>query len=67
MTGVNSNSGGDYNRSGGYGQMSGDNYNSPGERSSLVNGSVGYNREDDWSCSSQQGSKLVVFVFTYIC
>lgn len=65
MSGSNSNSGGDY-RSGGYGQMSGDNFNLPGERSSLVNGGNGYNRDDDWSCSSQQGSKLV-FAFTNEC
>lgn len=43
--------------SGGYGQVGGDTYQSPGERSSLVSGGNGYNREDDWSCSSQQGSK----------
>ncbi|XP_018580284.1 ADP-ribosylation factor GTPase-activating protein 1 isoform X1 [Anoplophora glabripennis] len=42
---------------GGYGQVSGDNYHSPGEKSSLVSSRNGYTREDEWSCSSQQGSK----------
>lgn len=51
---VGGNAGGD---SGGYGQVQGDNYLSPGERSSLVSSGNGYSREDDWSCSSQQGSK----------
>ncbi|XP_022904784.1 ADP-ribosylation factor GTPase-activating protein 1 isoform X2 [Onthophagus taurus] len=46
---------GDYH-SGGYGQVGGDNYQSPGERSSLVSGGHSYNN-DDWSCSSQLGSK----------
>ncbi|KAJ8927925.1 hypothetical protein NQ314_019555 [Rhamnusium bicolor] len=45
------------NESGGYGQVSGDNFHSPGEKSSLVSSGNGYVREDDWSCSSQQGSK----------
>lgn len=49
--------GGNDFHSGGYGQVGGDNYISPGERSSLVSGGNGYNKEDDWSCSSQQGSK----------
>lgn len=55
VTGINSTSSGDYYGSG-YGQMGSDSYQqqSPGERSSLVNG---YNRDDDWSCTSQQGSK----------
>ncbi|KAK9695954.1 putative GTPase activating protein for Arf [Popillia japonica] len=48
-------SSGDYH-SGGYGQVGGDNYQSPGERSSLVSTGNSYNN-DDWSCSSQQGSK----------
>lgn len=55
VTGINTSSGGEY-YSGGYG----DSYQqqqSPGERSSLVNGSMGYNRDDEWSCTSQQGSK----------
>lgn len=42
---------------GGYGQVGGDNYHSPGEKSSLVSSRNGYTREDEWSCSSQQGSK----------
>lgn len=50
------NTGGDYSPSG-YGQVGGENYQSPGERSSLVSSSNGYVREEDWSCSSQQGSK----------
>lgn len=50
-----SGSAGDYH-SGGYGQVGGDNYQSPGERSSLVSAGNSYNN-DDWSCSSQQGSK----------
>lgn len=54
VTGVNSPTSGD---SGGYGQMGGDSYQFPGEHSSLVNGGNSYGREDDWSCSSQQGSK----------
>lgn len=54
VTGINSSSNTDY-YSGGYG----DSYQqqSPGERSSLVNGNAGYNRDDEWSCTSQQGSK----------
>ncbi|KRT79904.1 hypothetical protein AMK59_7872, partial [Oryctes borbonicus] len=48
-------SAGDYH-AGGYGQVGGDNYQSPGERSSLVSAGNSYNN-DDWSCSSQQGSK----------
>ncbi|XP_066256522.1 ADP-ribosylation factor GTPase-activating protein 1 isoform X1 [Euwallacea similis] len=43
--------------SGGYGQVGGENYHSPGERSSLVSSGNGYGREDDWSTGSQQGSK----------
>ncbi|XP_060519512.1 ADP-ribosylation factor GTPase-activating protein 1 isoform X2 [Cylas formicarius] len=50
------NSASDY-QSGSYGQVVGDNYHSPGERSSLVSSSNGYSREDDWSCNSQHGSK----------
>ena len=46
----------DYN-SGGYGQVGGENYHSPGERSSLVSSGNGYGREEDWSTGSQQGSK----------
>lgn len=42
---------------GGYGQVGGGTYQSPGERSSLMSSGNGYNREDNWSCSSQQGSK----------
>lgn len=42
---------------GGYGQVSGENYHSPGERSSLVSSGNGYGREEDWSTGSQQGSK----------
>lgn len=42
---------------GGYGQVGGNTYQSPGERSSLMSSGNGYNREDNWSCSSQQGSK----------
>lgn len=42
---------------GGYGQVGGDTYQSPGERSSLMSSNNGYNREENWSCSSQQGSK----------
>ncbi|KAG5899792.1 hypothetical protein JTB14_006127 [Gonioctena quinquepunctata] len=38
-----------------YAQMGGDNY-SPGEKSSIYSGGNSYVR-DDWSCSSQQGSK----------
>ncbi|XP_050312120.1 ADP-ribosylation factor GTPase-activating protein 1 [Anthonomus grandis grandis] len=38
---------------GGYGQVGGDSFHSPGERSSLV----GSNNPDDWSTGSQQGSK----------
>lgn len=56
VVGSNGGNSGDYH-SGGYGQVGGDNYISPGERSSLVGGGNGYNREDEWSCSSQQGSK----------
>ncbi|KAL1516879.1 hypothetical protein ABEB36_000717 [Hypothenemus hampei] len=44
-------------QSGDYGQVSGENYHSPGERSSLVSSGNGYGREDDWSTGSQQGSK----------
>ncbi|XP_019766534.1 ADP-ribosylation factor GTPase-activating protein 1 isoform X2 [Dendroctonus ponderosae] len=44
-------------QSGGYGQMSGENYHSPGERSSLVSSGNGHGREEDWSTGSQQGSK----------
>lgn len=44
-------------QTGGYGQVSGENYHSPGERSSLVGSGNGYGREDDWSTGSQQGSK----------
>ncbi|XP_023015545.2 ADP-ribosylation factor GTPase-activating protein 1 [Leptinotarsa decemlineata] len=40
---------------GAYSQVGGDNY-SPGEKSSLYSGGNSYVR-DDWSCSSQQGSK----------
>lgn len=42
---------------GGYGQVGGGTYQSPGERSSLMSSNSGYNREENWSCSSQQGSK----------
>lgn len=42
---------------GGYGQVGGSIYQSPGERSSLMSSGNGYNREENWSCSSQQGSK----------
>lgn len=52
-----SNGSGDYNPSGGYGQVGGENYHSPGEKSSLVGGGNGYVKDDDWSCTSQQGSK----------
>lgn len=38
-----------------YGEVRGDNYHSPDEKCSLV-GSGGYN-QDNWSSSSQQGSK----------
>lgn len=38
-----------------YGEVGGDNYLSPDEKCSLV-GSGGYN-PDNWSSSSQQGSK----------
>lgn len=55
VVGTNTASSGDYH-SGGYGQVGGDNYSSPGERSSLVGSGNGY-KDDDWSCSSQQGSK----------
>nr|CAI5846396.1 unnamed protein product [Callosobruchus analis] len=48
-----SGSGGD---AGGYGQVGGDNYHSPGEKSSLVSSGNSYG-QDDWSNSSQQGSK----------
>ncbi|XP_044258023.1 ADP-ribosylation factor GTPase-activating protein 1 isoform X2 [Tribolium madens] len=51
-----SGSAGDYH-SGGYGQVGGENYHSPGEKSSLVSSGNGYVRDEDWSCSSQQGSK----------
>lgn len=44
-------------QSGGYGQVSGENFHSPGERSSLVGSANGFGREDDWSTGSQQGSK----------
>ncbi|KAJ8941040.1 hypothetical protein NQ318_015516 [Aromia moschata] len=44
-------------QSGGYGQMTGENYHSPGEKSSLVGSGNGCVRDEDWSCSSQQGSK----------
>lgn len=57
---VTGNSGGrsDY-QSGGYGQVGGDNYHSPGERSSLVNSGSGSGKGDeDWSWTSQQGSKV---------
>lgn len=40
-----------------YGQVGGDNYHSPGEKSSLVGSGNGYAKDEDWSCSSQQGSK----------
>lgn len=50
---------------GGYGQVGGGTYQSPGEKSSLMSPGNGYNREDNWSCSSQQGSKYLFFV-TYI-
>ncbi|XP_030753750.1 ADP-ribosylation factor GTPase-activating protein 1 [Sitophilus oryzae] len=50
------NSGSDYH-SGGYGQVGGENYHSPGEKSSLVSSGNGYGREDEWSIESQQGSK----------
>ncbi|CAG9763257.1 unnamed protein product [Ceutorhynchus assimilis] len=42
-------------QSGGYGQVGGENYHSPGERSSLVGSGNGFG--DDWSTGSQQGSK----------
>lgn len=42
---------------GGYGQVGGENFHSPGERSSLVGSGNGYGREEDWSTGSQQGSK----------
>ncbi|KAK4877331.1 hypothetical protein RN001_009837 [Aquatica leii] len=46
-------------QSGGYGQVGGDNYQSPGEKSSLVNSGSGSGRGDeDWSWTSQQGSKV---------
>lgn len=46
-------------QSGGYGQVGGDNYHSPGERSSLVNSGSGSGKGDeDWSWTSQQGSKV---------
>ncbi|XP_017783545.1 PREDICTED: ADP-ribosylation factor GTPase-activating protein 1 isoform X2 [Nicrophorus vespilloides] len=52
--------GGDFN-TGGYGQVGGDNYQSPGEKSYLVSGNGGggnsFSQQDDWSYSSQQGSK----------
>ncbi|KAF7265967.1 hypothetical protein GWI33_020704 [Rhynchophorus ferrugineus] len=54
MSGNNTSS--DYH-SGGYGQVGGENYHSPGEKSSLVSSGNGYGREDDWSIGSQQGSK----------
>lgn len=42
----------------GYGQVGGDNYQSPGEKSSLVNSGSGSGKGDeDWSWTSQQGSK----------
>lgn len=39
-----------------YGEVRGDNYLSPDEKCSLV-GTGGYNHQDNWSSSSQQGSK----------
>ncbi|KAF5302675.1 hypothetical protein FQA39_LY10171 [Lamprigera yunnana] len=46
-------------QSGGYGQVGGDNYQSPGEKSSLVNsGSSSGRGDEDWSWTSQQGSKV---------
>ncbi|CAH1101963.1 unnamed protein product [Psylliodes chrysocephalus] len=42
--------------SGGYGEVAGDNY-SPSEKSSLYSQGNGYVREEDWSYSSQHGSK----------
>ncbi|KAJ8919792.1 hypothetical protein NQ315_006321 [Exocentrus adspersus] len=45
------------NDPGSYGQVCGENYHSPGEKSSLVSSKNGYTQEDQWSCSSQQGSK----------
>ncbi|KAF5303713.1 hypothetical protein FQR65_LT00857 [Abscondita terminalis] len=57
VTGGNTNRA-DY-QSGGYGQVGGDNYQSPGEKSSLVNSGSGSGRGDeDWSWTSQQGSKV---------
>ncbi|XP_065161909.1 ADP-ribosylation factor GTPase-activating protein 1 isoform X1 [Atheta coriaria] len=42
-----------------YGQVGGENFHSPGEKSSLVTGGNGnsFNNQDDWSFASQQGSK----------
>ena len=63
VAGNNMQSGGDFSSAGtggGYGHVGGDNYQSPGEKSYLVsgNGSTGFsNQQDDWSYSSQQGSK----------
>lgn len=48
--------GGSDNTSNNYGQVGGENYHSPGEKSSLVGSGNGYN-QDNWSFSSQQGSK----------
>lgn len=61
VTGNNSSrSNSDYH-SGGYGQVGGDNYQSPGEKSSLVNSGSGSGRGDeDWSWTSQQGSKYIL-------
>lgn len=55
---VSGNNSGNDSSSGGYGQVGGENFQYPGERSSLVSGGGnGYSREDEWSCSSQLGSK----------
>lgn len=49
-------SGNEYN-SATYEQFSENKVSSPGENSSLVSGGNSYLKEDNWSCSSQQGSK----------
>lgn len=40
-----------------YGEVRGDNYQSPGEKCSLVGSGSGNYSQDNWSSSSQQGSK----------
>lgn len=54
--------------SGGYGQMPGDNYQSPGEKSSLMSGGSGQggNGDDARSWSSQNNSKYVITLFFFV-